>query len=149
MDIVNRLKNKNVRIKEIPSWGSYLRHQWEERFAGHLSNEEKEEIGLHYNGFACGYLWHVFSYEKRGYVKEKQANEMFNNMPKHTCFVFYQHSDYAFIIENTSFVTAEDFVEKDDFDEGDIYVVDKDFTWTYVHTHEESCGPYFSRNNVK
>ena len=27
----------------------------------------------------------------------------------------------------------------------DVYLVDKDFTWTYVHTHEEACGPYFCR----
>ena len=27
----------------------------------------------------------------------------------------------------------------------DWYLVDKDFTWTYVHTHEEDCGPYFCR----
>ena len=25
----------------------------------------------------------------------------------------------------------------------DWYVVDKDFTWTYVQTHEADCGPYF------
>ena len=27
----------------------------------------------------------------------------------------------------------------------DWYVVDKDFTWTYVQTHEEECGPYFCK----
>ena len=25
----------------------------------------------------------------------------------------------------------------------DWYVVDRNFTWTYVQTHEEDCGPYF------
>lgn len=25
----------------------------------------------------------------------------------------------------------------------DIYVVAKDFSWTYVHTHEPDLGPYF------
>ncbi|MBT2723991.1 DUF4275 family protein [Bacillus sp. ISL-46] len=25
----------------------------------------------------------------------------------------------------------------------DVYVVDKDFTWTYILTHEYFCGPYF------
>ncbi|WP_429351212.1 DUF4275 family protein [Paenibacillus sp. 4624] len=33
---------------------------------------------------------------------------------------------------------------KADFDEQqDIYIFDKAFTWTYVHTHESMCGPYF------
>ena len=27
----------------------------------------------------------------------------------------------------------------------DWYLVDKDFTWTYVQTHEADCGPYFCR----
>ena len=30
-------------------------------------------------------------------------------------------------------------------DDLDWYLVDKDFTWTYVHTHEEDCGPYFTK----
>ena len=31
------------------------------------------------------------------------------------------------------------------FNGSDWYLVDKDFSWTYVHTHEEMCGPYFCR----
>ena len=31
----------------------------------------------------------------------------------------------------------------DDFVE--IYVVGKDFKWTYIKTHEDMCGPYFMR----
>ena len=27
----------------------------------------------------------------------------------------------------------------------DWYLVDRDFTWTYAHTHEAECGPYFCR----
>jgi hypothetical protein len=27
----------------------------------------------------------------------------------------------------------------------DVYLVDKQFTWTYVHTHEADCGPYFRK----
>ena len=35
-----------------------------------------------------------------------------------------------------------------DQNEEDVYVVDEDFRWTYVHTHEDGwCGPYFCRNN--
>ena len=29
----------------------------------------------------------------------------------------------------------------------DWYLVDKDFTWTYVQTHEADCGPYFCRRD--
>ncbi len=144
MDLVSRLENQKVQVREIPGWGSYLRWQWEKSFVDQLSYEEKEATYLYYNGFACGYLWHVFSYEKRDCLKGKQADEAFNRIAKNACYVFHQNSDYALLIEGASLVTVNDFVQKDDFDEADFYVVDKDFTWTYVNTHEKSYGPYFS-----
>jgi hypothetical protein len=30
-------------------------------------------------------------------------------------------------------------------DQQDVYLVDKHFTWTFVHTHEAECGPYFRK----
>jgi hypothetical protein len=63
---------------------------------------------------------------------------------KETCFIFYQHSDYALIVENAQQITADDFM-----DEEDIHIVDKNFTWTFVKTHERACGPYFKdKNNI-
>ena len=32
----------------------------------------------------------------------------------------------------------------DKFDE--IYVVSSDWSWTYMKTHEDDCGPYFYRS---
>ena len=29
--------------------------------------------------------------------------------------------------------------------EGDWYLVDKEFSWTFAHTHEAQCGPYFCK----
>ncbi|WP_082615037.1 DUF4275 family protein [Paenibacillus sp. Soil787] len=44
------------------------------------------------------------------------------------------------MVENLSRITADELM-----DEADIYVVDKEFNWTYVITHETGlCGPYFS-----
>ncbi|MEN6327389.1 MAG: DUF4275 family protein [Syntrophomonas sp.] len=143
MEIANILKNKNIKITEIPKWGAYLRKQWDNNFVNHLSDEEKKLIYLYNTGGACGYLWHVFSYEKRDCIEGEQAEKAFNNEPKNTCYVFYQHSDYALILENASMFTANDL-----FHEIDVYVTDKEFNWTFVKTHETGwCGPYFSRKN--
>jgi hypothetical protein len=38
-----------------------------------LKSFEKREIYLHSHSGASGYLWHVFSYEKRKCEKEEQA----------------------------------------------------------------------------
>ena len=29
----------------------------------------------------------------------------------------------------------------------EVYVVDKDFKWTYIKTHENMCGPYFMKRH--
>ena len=53
---------------------------------------------------------------------------------------------YASHIEKVSIIdkiSAKD-VEKDR--ESDVYIVAKDFSWTYIRTHETGfCGPYFCR----
>lgn len=135
------LKKKNVTVTELPDEGPMLRKKWEEAFANHLSEREKRAIYLHDRGGACGFLWHVFSYEKRECLTEKEADEAFNKQEKDTCYIYYQDDDDALLIENASAVTANDF-----FHEYDVYVVDKEFTWTYVRTHETGWfGPYFCK----
>jgi hypothetical protein len=47
------------------------------------------------------------------------------------------------MLKNTKRLTAEDIINKIEGYIDDVYVVDIDFTWTYIHTHEEFCGPYF------
>ncbi|KKB33222.1 hypothetical protein QY97_03625 [Bacillus thermotolerans] len=143
MDLVSSMRMKKVRVIEIPKRGTYLRKKWEDNFVNHLNDKEKKTIFLHDQGDFCGYLWHVFSYEKKKCLKEEQADIAFNKEAKKSCYVFYQHSDNAFILENASTLTAEDFVNEED-----VYVVDKGFNWNYVRTHETGwCGPYFSRKD--
>lgn len=141
IDFLSLLQGKKVKVTEIPKWGTYLRKQWEDNFVNHLSDQEKKSIFLYDEDGFCGYLWHVFSYEKRKYLKEEQANITFNEQSKQFCYVFYQHTDDAFILENASPLSYADFENEED-----VYVVDKEFNWTYVKTHETDwCGPYFSR----
>lgn len=63
---------------------------------------------------------------------------------KSECFIFYQHDEVAIKLINSKDIKAEDFEN-----ENDIYLVDKNMTWTYVHIHEESCGPYFYKINSR
>ncbi|WP_025026083.1 DUF4275 family protein [Caldalkalibacillus mannanilyticus] len=141
MNIIYTLRSKKIKTQEIPKWGAYLRKRWEEEFVHHLSADEKKSIMLHDAGGACGYLWHIFSYEKKECLKEKEAQIAFNQERKESCYIFFQHLDFALLVENAALLTAEDL-----FNESDIYVTDKEFNWTYVNTHERDwCGPYFSR----
>lgn len=143
--LIDTLQKKRVKVTRIPKWGPYLRNQWEDHFANHLSESEKNSIHLHDKGKKSGFLWHVFSYETKECLQEEQAQEAFNSVKKNGCYVFYQHVNDALLLENTSRINTEDFEN-----EQDVYVVDKEFSWTYINTHEKGwCGPYFSWKKAK
>ncbi|WP_053367972.1 DUF4275 family protein [Bacillus sp. FJAT-27245] len=143
MNIVEILKNKNIKVRELPKWGGYLRKEWETHFANHLSNEEKKAIYLFNQGGYCGYLWHVFSYKKKDCLEGEKAEVAFNDERKNECYIFFQDSDYALQLANASTLNTLDLLDETD---NDMYIVDKQFRWTFVMTHEIGlCGPYFSR----
>lgn len=138
MDLVDKLRLKSVSIEVLNNVGKELRKQWEEKFTGNLSNTQKNKIYLNQ------YLWHIFSYQQVEHLSGQEAVKAFNIIKKSECFIFYQHDEVAIKLINSKDIKAEDFEN-----ENDIYLVDKNMTWTYVHTHEDSCGPYFYKINSK
>lgn len=142
MNLYTGLMKIDRQVRILPGWNSYLHAKWEETFAGHLSDTEKKKIYLKSDRFYSGYLWHVFSYQTRDHLSGGEAIRAFHSLRKKRCFVFYQHSNDAFLLEDASRIDVNILQNEED-----IYVVDSDFTWTFVITHEtESCGPYFCRN---
>lgn len=82
MEIVDKLKRKNMKVEELPKKGNYLRNKWVKNFANHLSAREKEDIYL-VDGYGfCGYLWHLFSFNKKDCLEGEQAEQAFNNEEK-------------------------------------------------------------------
>lgn len=132
MVLLDYLKSKNIYVEKLHDGGKYLRAQWEIEFTSRISNSVKNKI------YFNQYLWHIFSYHKLEHLEREEAREAFNKIKKGECYIFYQNDDEALYIKNASKIRAEDFDM-----EQDVYIVDKKFTWTYVHTHEEFCGPYF------
>ncbi|HDR7867562.1 MULTISPECIES: DUF4275 family protein [Bacillus] len=147
MEFKDVLRKKNMKVREFQNWGVYFRKRWEDHFANHLSDEEKEDIFLYGDKYACGYLWHIFSYEKKKCLEGEEAENAFHNIVKKDCYIFYQHCDDVLLIKDTNLLHTEDILcERDDMYKGDIYIVDKEFTWTFVKTHEHRwCGPYFTK----
>lgn len=145
MDLINKLIGKNIKTSELEGFGAKLRKQWEEVFAQHLTTYEKRNIHLHATGGTEGYLWHVFSYDKRACYKQQEAEKLFDQEHKEFCYIFFQHSDDVLTVEDATELKALDLLS----DVGgymDIYVVDQGFNWTFVVTHEKGwLGPYFSR----
>ncbi|MCP3764805.1 DUF4275 family protein [Domibacillus sp. A3M-37] len=134
---INLLKSKGILVTKLISKKEDLRKQWEEAFAKHLSKSQKGKIYFHQH------LWHVFSYNKLSCLEEQKARDAFNKVKKKGCYIFYRDNQSVLLLENAKILKAEDILKDVDDCLEDVYVVDKDFTWTYVFTHEEYCGPYF------
>ncbi|WJV18089.1 DUF4275 family protein [Rossellomorea marisflavi] len=143
MDCIDQLKEKNIKVRDIPGWGAYLKREWVTHFAGHLSDKEKQSIYLlDAEGFG-GYLWHLFSYKKKKCLEGEKAEVAFRDQRKQSCYIFFQDTEDALLLENASGFDVKDLSSEVG---RDVYVVDKQFRWTFVLTHETDwLGPYFSR----
>ncbi|MDQ6600705.1 DUF4275 family protein [Bacillus salipaludis] len=134
------MKNKELKIVEIPKWGHYLRQKWRESFASHLSKEEQKSIGLDH------FLWNLCSGEKVKCLEKEKAIKAFENQTKNKCTIFYQFTDEAYLVQNAKTLTVKDLPYKENYlDYSDIYIMDWDNKWTFIITHETDLGlgPYF------
>ena len=107
--------------------------QWDDLFAAKIPQAVRDEI--HYEQFK----WHLFSYNKLSALQADQARASFNQQEKDTAYVLFQYENRAYRLENASLLKAEDL----DVDSSDVYIFDEQRRWTYSHTHELQCGPYF------
>ena len=127
--------------------GKKVLEKWLEAFAADVDRKFMGERVLS----SGNYLWHVFSWEAVPCLVGDDARAAFDAQEYDEAIMFKSGFSWcedkltnqaeAALLENlhyTEKVTAED-IEK----YNDTYIVAKDFSWTYVHTHEEMCGPYF------
>ncbi len=87
-------------------------------------------------------IWHTFSWElvaKEKYLEGEQARKEFDGISKKNA------EFYVFYPEEERFVQdVKDSMDSIFFDKFiEVYVVAKDYSWTYIKTHEDYFGPYF------
>lgn len=132
------MQNKELKVLEIPKWGRYLRGEWLENFAGHLTKEEQKEIYLN------SFLWHLCSYEKTEFLEKEVAIKAFERQKKNQCTIFYEFTNEAFLVQNAINLKVKDLpYDRWDLNFNDIYVMDSENNWTFIITHETGLGPYF------
>ena len=129
------MKSKGLDFVQVEKAGA-IRTKWSKIFASSISTVEKNRV--YFNQFR----WHLFSYNLLMCEKDYDARTCFDKAIKTDVYMFYQHSDEVYKIENPSLLKSTDF-NKDD----DIYIFDTKEKWTYIRTHESDFGPYFY--NVK
>ncbi len=96
------------------------------------------------------FLWHLFSWEllpDNRYLSGEKANEAFDLVSKQGALyiegIDYQRSKdmneevHQIIPEMETADCLSQFWE--------VYVVGKNFKWTYIKTHEDGLGPYFMK----
>ena len=113
-------------------------NQWLRHFAKDVTKDmlEKYVIGQ--------YIWHIFSWElvkPNNLLIGNAARQTFDQIFKDDCLCcdFFGSSG----VTNT-LSPQYDTAEKIDNGPLEFYVVAKDYSWTYIKTHEsETCGPYF------
>ena len=136
---INRLVATMVPWEEpFPFTIKDLRERWLDAFASDVSEEDMGRYVL----AGGSYLWHIFSHRLVPCVEGDAARKALAELPDAECCRFYKEyppQDQPRI----QFIPLAEAAALPE--ELDWYLVDKDFTWTYVHTHEADCGPYFRR----
>ncbi|CRK84738.1 DUF4275 family protein [Neobacillus massiliamazoniensis] len=137
MEQIYLLKDKGIRVIELNNKRNDLIKRWGESFVKDIPKNQKRHI------FYGRFMWHLFSSNVLSCKKKQSARKAFNRIMKDECCIFYQEFTNALLLENASGLTSEDIINEYEGYMCDVYVVDKDFTWTYIVTHEEDYGPYF------
>ena len=116
-------------------------NQWLRHFAQGINKSQYEKY------VKDQYIWHVFSWElikPDGLLTGDAARQAYNEAVKTDC-IFCDMFNNGGVTDKFSpqYYTAE----KIDENLTEFYVVAKDYSWTYIKTHEcDLCGPYFLRN---
>lgn len=90
------------------------------------------------------YIWHVFSWElldSSTYLVGDAARCAYDNVDKSNC-IFCD----MFGLNGVSDIMSDIYRSSKciDLNVTELYVVAKDYSWTYIKTHENDlCGPYF------
>lgn len=125
----------------FPSDPEVAADRWLDAFASSVS---EADLGQRVLG-AGNYLWHIFSWKLVPCLEGDAARQALTERADDACYLFY----YAEAPED---MPAIHVVAKADLNallsaapsrDYDWYLVDRHFTWTFAHTHESACGPYF------
>lgn len=99
-------------------------------FFENLTKEEKDEI--HFEQ----YMWHAFSYNKVDAKKGTEAIEALRKQQINDVYVIFQKNEEILNEKNITYEQIYNNVLKNSIWQTDCYIVDKNFKWTFVLTHE-------------
>ena len=116
--------------------------KWLKSFANGVSEEAIQKYVVSTGNF----LWHVFSWKllnEKSYLSGEHAKDAYNNIDKKdaVCLMWFEDDETKSLVP--AMYTAEALEEWNE-----VYVAAPDFSWTYMKTHECTCGPYFMKIEI-
>ena len=106
-------------------------------------NVDKKLVEEHVTSYG-NHLWHLFTWGEVPCLQGEDAKQAFDELEYEEAVRFYD--GYANHIEKVCVINKVLAKAVDKDKASDVYIVAKDFSWTYVRTHEEGwCGPYFCK----
>lgn len=113
-------------------------NKWFQAFASNLSEKKHNKYLVEYGN----YPWHLFSWKlvpNTSYLIGNDAREAYNKIKKDGALYIQPFED------EFAKPLPKEFGNSSALDKlTEIYIVSKDFSWTYIKTHEDDwCGPYF------
>lgn len=141
---INRLVASMIPWEEtFPTDIRIIRERWLDAFAAEVSEADLGRYVL----AGGNYLWHIFSWKLVPCLEGDAALRALAEAEETELYLFY--SEYppqgTARVRPISREEAMSVPVPESHAGTDWYLVDREFTWTFVHTHERECGPYFCR----
>lgn len=115
-------------------------NQWLRHFAKDIDKKKLQK------SYVDQYIWHIFSFrllKKGSFLEGDAARHAYDSIDKSDC-IFCDMFGQNGVTDNAldEYATAASI----DSNVTELYVVAKDYSWTYIKTHEcDLCGPYFMK----
>lgn len=126
-------------LEFVPVEKSHIAAQWDELFTSMVTEQSRKHVKQYNNQFK----WHVFSFNLLDALRSDDARDAFDTIEKDIVYLFFQYAEESFLVKNASLLKAKDLDFDSEMSKADIYIFDPVEKWTYVQTHEKSCGPFF------
>ena len=114
-------------------------NQWIRHFAKNVSSKDIDSYVKNQ------YIWHIFSWDllcRDTFLVGDEARQAYDKEDKSNCIFCETFGS------GVSEAMKEDYISSKSIDMNvtELYVVSKDYSWTYIKTHEgDLCGPYFMK----
>lgn len=133
---------RHITTIELGAENRNLVRKWLDAFASDVPADILRDHVLK----SCNLLWHTFTWGEADCLEGEAAKQAFDALDYTEAICFENgYSSYDFPrIDKIRTVGKMTSAELEAY--SDIYITAPDFSWTYVHTHEDPfCGPYFCR----